>query len=128
MPEMQVFEYAVLRLTPRVEREEFINIGVVLFCKSLKYLDVRTLLNIPRINALTSEILDFDEINGYLLAYELICKGLKEGGPIAGLDMAERFRWLTATRSTIIQASGIHPGLCNSPERMLNRIFAEMVL
>lgn len=127
MPGKHVFEYAVVRVVPRVEREEFMNVGVVLYCKKLKYLQAIITVNEPRISCFTS----YDEaqnIKDNLKAFELICDGKPEGGPIAQMDEASRFRWLTATRSTVVQASKVHPGLTNDPQKTLERLHEQMVL
>ncbi|MEM8892105.1 MAG: DUF3037 domain-containing protein [Bacteroidota bacterium] len=127
MQDKQVYEYAFIRLVPRVEREEFLNVGVILFCKRKKYLDVKYHLDEARLLATFPDI-DLEEVSNYLKAWELICKGKEEGGEIAKLDQAGRFRWLTATRSTIIQSSKVHPGLCGEPEKILDKLFQNYVL
>lgn len=126
MQEKRLFEYAVIRVVPQVEREEFLNVGVVLFCPQQKFLQVKYELNEPRLTAF-SEKLDIDEIREYLLAFESICKGGKAAGPIGGLPIAERFRWLTANRSTVLQSSKVHPGLCTDAGEMLEKLYCEMV-
>lgn len=126
MQEKKLFEYAIIRVVPKVEREEFLNVGVILFCASQKFLQVKYELNRPRLLAF-SEKLDIDEIQEYLLAFEAICKGGKAAGPIGELPIAERFRWLTANRSTIIQSSKVHPGLCTDAAEMLEKLYCEMV-
>lgn len=127
MPAQQLFEYAVVRIVPQVEREEFLNVGVVLYCSGAKFLQVKFNLDKQRLSAF-SEKLDVSDVQEYLCAFEQICKGAEAGGPIAKLPIAERFRWLTATRSTIVQSSKVHPGLCDDPAEMLNSLFAQMVL
>ena len=127
MPEQHLFEYAIIRIVPQVEREEFMNVGVVLFCNRQKFLQAKYLLNKERISAF-SDKLDIAEIESYLCSFERICNGSKEGGTIAQLPRAERFRWLTATRSTVVQSSKVHPGLCDDPAEMLERLFGQMVL
>lgn len=127
MPVQHIFEYAVFRVVPQVEREEFVNVGVILYCKAAKFLQMRYLLNEERIRAFSNTI-DIHEISCYLKGFDLICQGSREGGKIAELDQAERFRWITASRSTIIQTSKVHPGLCITPALMLDRIYTEMVL
>ena len=123
----QVYEYAFIRIVPKVERGEFLNLGVILFCKRLKYLDLKYHIDAKRLQAFSSEI-DLEEIAQYLISWDLICKGSKEGGRIAELDQAQRFRWLTATRSTIIQSSKVHPGLTETPEAVLEKLFEKYVL
>lgn len=127
MPEHQLFEYAVIRLVPRVEREEFLNIGVILLCRQQKFLDIRYELSKTRIKAISDEV-DIQEIGEYLNAFEKICKGGPNGGPIGQLTLAERFRWLTAARSTLIQTSAVHPGLCINAKESLARLFEQLVL
>ena len=125
MQDKHLYEYAVIRVVPRVEREEFLNVGVVLYCARPRFLGVRFALNEQRLGAFAPDLLQLAE---YLLAFERICKGDPSGGPIAALTPAERFRWLTATRSTVLQTSRVHPGFCTSPEETLGRLFGELVL
>ena len=127
MPEKYLFEYAVIRIVPRVEREEFLNVGIVLYCRDLKYLQTRYTLDRHRLDALCNQM-DCSEVEEHLHAFERIAKGEPEGGPIAALDLASRFRWLTATRSTVVQTSKVHPGFCEDPSDMLERLFRQMVL
>ncbi|HEY1017706.1 MAG TPA: DUF3037 domain-containing protein [Sediminibacterium sp.] len=127
MPENHLFEYAIIRIVPRVEREEFFNVGVVLFCKKLDFLEVKYVLPEEKIR-LFCEMLQMEELKEYLSSFEKICKGTADGGPIALLDKASRFRWLTATRSTVLQTSKVHPGLCDNPEQALQRLFDQLVL
>ena len=122
-----LFEYAVIRVVPHVEREEFINVGVILFCAKQKYLRCLFQLDEARLKAFTNTPA-VDELRGHIVSFERICKGGPEGGPIGKLTLAERFRWLTATRSTILQTSKVHPGLCADPEEMTVRLFNQMVL
>ena len=126
MQEKDLFEYAVIRIVPRVEREEFVNAGVILYCPKQKFLGVRYQLFREKINMLCPES-DMDEIAAHLQAFEQIAKGAKSAGPIAALDLPSRFRWLTATRSTVVQASRVHPGFCDDAADMLNKLFAEQV-
>lgn len=127
MQDQQLFEYAVIRIMPRVEREEFMNVGVVLYCRSKKFLQAKFILDKGKITSFSGEV-DINEICGYLTAFERICAGDKDGGPIAKLTLPERFRWLTATRSTVVQTSKVHPGFCTEPAEMLERLYAQMVL
>jgi hypothetical protein len=119
MSEKHLYEYAVIRLLPRVERGECLNLGVVLYCKSQRFLDVKFNLNEARIKAIFGEI-DLKEVEKHLVSFNKICQGDK--------DTASRFRWLTAKRSTIIQASEVHPGYAISLEVKLEQLFKEMVL
>jgi len=126
MHDRHIYEYAVIRVVPRVERGEFINVGVILFCKSMGYLNMRYLVDDARLQALYLEI-DIADIRCHLDSYEKICCGDQTGGPIAQLDLPSRFRWLTAKRSTVIQSSEVHPGLCADPASTLNKLFDELV-
>ena len=126
MPENHLFEYAVIRVVPRVEREEFLNIGIVLYCAKQKFLQARYVLDEARLLAFCNKI-DIDELKQHLCSFERICKGDKDGGPIGTLDIASRFRWLTATRSTVVQASKVHPGFCEDAQETLNKIFEQLV-
>ncbi|WP_298816835.1 DUF3037 domain-containing protein [Chloroflexus sp.] len=121
------FEYALLRLVPRVERGEQINIGVVLLCRQQRFLGMRAYLDEGRIAALWPD-LDLEPVREQLIAFELVCAGSATAGPIGELPIYERFRWLTATRSTIIQPSAVHCGLCDHAQVMLEHIFQQMVL
>ncbi len=123
---MDLFEYAIIRVVPRVERGEFINVGVVLFCKNQKFLQTRIALNKARLVALCPKV-DVQDIAGHLQSFENICAGEASISPIAALDAASRFRWLTARRSTIIQASEVHPGLCLEAEATLTKLFEHLV-
>ena len=126
MQNKYLFEYAVIRYVPRVERGEFMNIGVILFCNELDFLETKYTLNTEKIHAFNSDA-DLSEIEASLLSFSRICSGDPTGGPIAALPIAERFRWLTATRSTIVQTSDVHPGFCEDGKMMLERVWGEMV-
>jgi len=127
MPEKFLFEYAVIRIVPKVEREEFVNVGIILYCRDLKFLQTMYTLNEHRLRALAPDT-DLPEIKAYLDAFEKISRGAKEAGPIAQLDIASRFRWLTAQRSTILQTSRVHPGFCGNPQEALVRLHEQLVL
>jgi hypothetical protein len=127
MQEKHLFEYAVIRVMPRVEREEFLNAGVILYCKQQRFLQTAITLNEDRLRAFSQEI-DINEIQAYLHAFECICKGGKQAGPIGQLEPASRFRWLTATRSTVVQAGKVHPGFCDDPLKALTRLHEQLVL
>lgn len=127
MQERNLFEFAVIRLVPRVEREEFINLGVVLYCKKEKFLQVKFYWDEDRLMSFAPK-LDIETVKANLDAFERICQGAKDGGAIAQLDAASRFRWLTATRSTIIQTSKVHPGLCLKAEDCLDKLLNEQVV
>jgi hypothetical protein len=126
MQENHLFEYAVIRVVPHVEREEFINVGVVLYCKDQKFLQTIVELNETRLMALCDK-LDIAELKEYITSFVRICQGGASAGPIGKLPMAERFRWLTATRSTVVQTSKVHPGLCNDAAEMLDRLYRQLV-
>ena len=126
MQENNLFEYAVIRLVPRVEREEFINVGIILYCPKLKFLEAKIALHTHKVLPM-HESLDCEEIEKNLQAIIKICAGDETAGPIAKLDMASRFRWLTATRSTVIQSSKVHPGLCISPKESIEKLFSTLV-
>jgi hypothetical protein len=122
----QLFEYAVIRVVPKVEREEFINIGVILYCSGQKFLQCILELNEKKLQALCCDI-DVDELRSHMQSFEKICTGGDDAGPIGKLSIAERFRWLTATRSTILQTSKVHPGLCKDATEMLHRLHRQLV-
>lgn len=121
------FSYAVYRLVPRVERGERINVGVVVFSRPLDYLAARTHLDEPRVAALWPE-LDAATVRPHLQAIERIAAGDAEAGPIARMDTTQRFHWLVAPTSTIIQPSEVHTGLSGEPAEMLERLFRELVV
>lgn len=124
---MDLFEYAVVRVVPRVEREEFINVGLVLYCSKQKFLDVLFDLNTEKLNAFCKDT-DIFVVQQNLDAFAQICAGGASSGTIGKLDIASRFRWLTATRSTVIQTSRAHAGFCVDPKYKLEKLFAELVL
>jgi hypothetical protein len=127
MQDNRLFEYAVIRVVPRVEREEFLNVGVILYCSAEKFLQVRISLEEARLKLLCAK-LDMDELREYVRSFERICKGGPDAGPIGKLPPVERFRWLTATRSTIVQCSRVHPGLSPDACQMLDRLYTQLVL
>jgi len=127
MQDRLTFEYAIIRIVPKVEREEFFNAGVILFSKQKKFLGIKFEVNPKKLSALSSEI-ELDVLNTYLKAWQLICEGDPLGGTIGRLDLPDRFRWLTACRSTIIQSSKTHNGLSNDLDKALNDIFEQHVL
>src|SRR5688572_25755062 len=126
MHEKQLFEYAVIRVVPRVEREEFVNVGVVLYCHGSKRLLMRYVLPEVKLKALFGAI-ETEDVAKYLVAFQNISTGGEEAGPIGLLDAVSRFRWLTAWRSTMIQTSRVHPGFCSNAEKELDRLFGELV-
>ena len=126
MPDRSSFDYAIVRVVPRVERQEFLNAGVILFCLERDFLKARVAVDEPRLRALWPGV-DVDLVRHHLEAIPKICAGLPEAGPIARLSLRERFHWLVAPRSTIIQVSPVHTGLCNAPELAVEDIFLRMV-
>lgn len=126
MQEQHLFEYAVIRIMPRVEREEFVNAGIILYCKSRQFLHVLYEVNAQKINSLCAKC-DVEELATHLKSFASIASGDKNAGPIAQLDTASRFRWLTAQRSTILQTSKVHPGFCEDPMQMIEKLFEQLV-
>lgn len=123
---MDLFEYAVVRYVPLVAREEFINIGVILYCRDQKFLEAQFSQDFERCCHLFGKA-DVTELQQHVDAFKRITTGAKDGGPIAMLPPAERFRWLTAKRSTIIQTSAVHPGMCADATNTLAKLFEELV-
>jgi len=126
MQQKHQYEYAIVRVVPVVEREEFVNAGVILFCKKEKFIQMKFHLYQDKILTLMPAA-DLEEIRKNLEAFRIIAAGEKQGGPIASLEQAERFRWLTAVRSASIQTSRPHPGLSDDLEKTFNTLFSEMV-
>ena len=120
------FDYAVIRVVPRVDRGELINAGVILFCLQKDFLAARIHVDEQRLRALWPEV-DVDLIRQHLEAIPRICAGDPDAGPIAKLSLRERFHWLVAPRSTMIQVSPVHSGLCDNPEKALDDLFRRMV-
>ncbi len=127
MQDKHLYEYAVIRIVPQVEREEFVNVGVVLYCRQKKFLKALYHIDRDRLTAF-SPVLDIDDVSCYLQSFEKICAGGKLAGPIGEFAVAERFRWLTATRSTVVQSSKVHPGFCSDPETTLTLLYQQLVL
>lgn len=127
MQDKYTFEYAIIRVVPKVEREEFFNVGVILYSKRKKFLDLKIYINPEKLKAFSSEI-ELDMLNNYLNAWKLICDGEPSGGKIGTFELSDRFRWLTACRSTIIQSSKTHPGLSDNPQKTLEDMFEKYVL
>lgn len=127
MPETHSYEYAVIRLVPRVEREEFLNVGVIVYCKRLRFLAMQHHLDRNCFSVLWPQ-LDYDEVEAYLQSWDKICQADPAGGKIATLDLSGRFHWLTAARSTIIQSSLIHTGLTADPAQTLQALFEKYIL
>jgi hypothetical protein len=127
MQDKVTYEYAIIRVVPRVEREEFINVGVIVFSKRKRYLDMKYHIDESRIAAFSPHI-DPSQIRQYLEAWEKVCQGAAAGGSIGQEALPYRFRWLTAYRSTIIQSSRVHPGLCHDPAEVLEALFEAYVI
>ena len=127
MQDKYTYEFAIIRVVPKVEREEFINVGVLVFSKPKNYLGIKYVINREKLLVL-SKSLDIEVLEEHLLAWEAICKGSPNSGPIGELDVPDRFRWLAATKSTILQCSPTHPGLCSDPETELEDLFERYVL
>lgn len=127
MQDRDKYEYAIIRLVPKVERAEFFNIGVILYSRRKKFLEVKYLVDPKKLGCFSKEV-DINAIDKYLKAWTLVCKGAPYGGAIGKLDLPDRFRWLTASRSTMIQSSETHSGLCHDPKIELDRLFDSYVL
>lgn len=127
MQDHYLFEYAVIRVVPRVEREEFLNVGVILYCAKQNFLRTMYVIDEIKLKSFAPE-LDFEELKDNLNSMQRISLGDKLAGPIGLLDMASRFRWLTATRSTVLQCSKVHPGFCKDANATLIRLYAELAL
>ncbi len=124
MPEP--YDFAAIRLVPRVDREEFLNVGAIVFCRTLKYLGARVTVDEARLAAVWPD-LDIDAIREHVELIPRICAGNPDAGPIAALPLSERFHWLVSPRSTMIQPSPVHSGVCSSPEAALDDVFARLV-
>jgi hypothetical protein len=120
------FQYAIVRIVPRIERGEFINAGVVLFCRQRRFLEARTTLDEARLAALAGEC-DPTEVRSQLETVEAVAAGDASGGAVAAMPQSERFHWLTAPASTIVQPSPVHTGLTGDPAAELERLFAALV-
>lgn len=126
MQEDKLYEYAVIRLVPKVEREEFFNIGLVMFSKKEKYIRVEFHICRDKFQLMHSK-LEFDEVAVSMENFKKIANGEKSGGPIAQLEIPERFRWLTAVRSSVVQTSRPHPGKTKDLDMTFERLFGELV-
>ena len=126
MPAREDFQYAILRVVPRVERGECLNAGVVLFCRRLGFLRARTELDAAALAAVAPDS-DVVEVRAHLSALERVAAGAADGGPIATLEPSERFHWLTAPSSTVVQASAVHTGLTSDPAAELDHLFEQLV-
>lgn len=127
MQDSYLYEYAVIRVVPRVEREEFLNVGIILFCKKAKFIKVLSHIDDAKIEAFSNDF-DIEQLHCNITALKKIATGDKDGGPIGEMDIPSRFRWLTAIRSSAIQTSRPHSGLCQDLEKTIQRLFEELVL
>jgi hypothetical protein len=127
VPEQISFDYTVIRIVPRVERAEFINAGVIVFARTLRYLDARAHLDLERLRALFPEA-DIAEIERHLSLIPKICAGGTDAGPIGELPQHERWHWLVSPRSTVIQTSETHSGICTDPAEELEHLMTCLVL
>jgi hypothetical protein len=126
MPARSTFEYTLIRVVPRIERGECINVGVVLFCRTRRFLGAQIELDSARLAALAPDV-DIAPLQEQLDHIPLVCRGGAEAGPIGLLPQPERFRWLAAPRSTIVQSSPVHCGMCDDPAVALDKLVATMV-
>ncbi|MEM7345285.1 MAG: DUF3037 domain-containing protein [Chloroflexota bacterium] len=124
MPRPSSFDYAIIRLVPRVEREEFMNVGAILFCRTRRFLAAQIALDSAKM-AVFAPQLDKTRVEAQLALIPRICAG--EESPIGQLSQAERFHWLVNPRSTVVQMSAVHSGLCDDPAEALARLVAQMV-
>ena len=126
MPAPHSYDYAVIRVVPRVEREEFVNVGVILSCPARDFLEACIELEPARLLALDPGI-DLELVRTHLAPFPLVCRGGADAGPIGQLAPRERFHWLTAPRSTMIQTSAVHTGRATDPALALQKLLARMV-
>jgi hypothetical protein len=126
MFEQSAFDYAILRIVPQVEREEFINAGVLLLCRQRAFLGARFKLDSTRLHAMAPEV-DLEAVQAHLDATRRLVEGNPDAGPLSEMSPAERFHWLTHPRSTTIQVSSVHSGLCEDPQAALDDLFARLV-
>ncbi len=126
MPDNFRYDYAVVRVVPKVDREEFINAGVILSCPDLSFLEARIKLDESRLLALDPNV-DLELVRKHLAAIPIICRGGEGAGTIGQLPQRQRFHWLVAPRSTVIQTSPVHTGRCNDPAAALQRLVVTMV-
>lgn len=127
MQEKHLYEYAVIRVLPKVEREEFINVGIILFSKRARFLRMKYNIDAKRLAAFSHEI-DLEFLGQNLDSLDKICRGVKEGGNVATFEIPERFRWITAVKSSCIQTSRPHPGFSENLEETLDILYNELVL
>ena len=127
MPGKHLYDYAVIRVVPRVEREEFINVGLIMYSKQAKYLRASYKVDEEKLRLFSTEV-DTDSLYANLKVFDKICSGSKDGGYIASLDIPDRFRWLTAVRSTSIQTSRPHSGFSDNLDATFDKLFEELIL
>jgi hypothetical protein len=120
------YDYAVIRVVPRVERQEFVNAGVILWCQEQDTLEARVELDVTRLQTLDAAV-DVDAVRRHLASIAIICAGGGDAGPIGKLSKRERFDWLVAPRSTIIQTSAVHSGRCVDAGATMERLLNTMV-
>jgi hypothetical protein len=121
------YSYAVIRVVPRVDREEFLNAGIILFARTKKYLEARVQVDEARLRALAPD-LDVEGLKTHLATFQAVAEGRPDGGSIARQDQSERFHWLTAPRSTLIQTSPVHVGFCEDPKQAVDDLMQDLVL
>lgn len=126
MPDHFTYDYAIIRVVPKVEREEFVNAGVIVSCATSRFLEARIELDEQRLLAIDST-LDLPAIRDHLAVIPMICAGGEQAGTIGQLPHRERFHWLVAPRSTMIQTSRVHTGLCKNPTALLEHLLDTMV-
>jgi len=126
MQDKVVYEYAVIRVIPKMEREEFINVGLILFSKRKRFIRFKYELPETKIKAFCEDF-DLSQVRENLESFARICSGAKDAGPIAQLEPDEKFRWITAVKSSSIQSSRPHPGLSSDLDTTFNRLYTELV-
>ena len=126
MPAQSSYDYALIRVVPRVERQEFVNVGVIVWCREHDVLEARIALNEARLCALDPDV-DLDAVRRHLQSIELVCKGGPAAGPIGAMSKRERFDWLVAPRSTMIQTSAVHSGRSGDMVATLEHLLDKMV-
>ena len=125
MPGRAGFDYAVVRLVPRVEREEFLNVGVILHAPTRGFLGCLVAMDVARVKVFAD--VDVAAVSRHLDGFKRVCAGDRSAGPIAGMPATERFHWLVAPRSTMIQSSPVHGGVCDDPAEALRELFERRV-
>jgi hypothetical protein len=123
VPTPNTYDYAWLRVVPRVETGEYLNVGVILYCRTLRFLDVRVHIDRARVSALAPTV-DLEELHEHLVLIKRMCDG---EGAIGALGQAETFHWVVAPHSTVIQSSPVHSGLCTDPQQTLEQLARQLV-